>query len=103
MEHVLRQCRVALRLAELVGLGETDRQAVYYAALLVNVGCHTDAHEQARWFGDDLALKATKYEHDPFSARDMAATLRLLGSGGTPMHRLRIAFDFALSGRKELD
>ena len=33
MEHVLRQCRIALRLADLVDLDETDRQAVYYAAL----------------------------------------------------------------------
>jgi HD-GYP domain-containing protein (c-di-GMP phosphodiesterase class II) len=103
MEHVLRQCRIALRLADLVDLDDADRQAVYYVALLVNVGCHTDAHEQARWFGDDLALKATKYEHEPYSARDMAATLRLLGSGHTPAHRVRVAFDFAVSGRKELD
>jgi HD-GYP domain-containing protein (c-di-GMP phosphodiesterase class II) len=103
MEHVLRQCRIALRLADLVDLDDPDRQALYYAALLVNVGCHTDAHEQARWFGDDLAMKATKYEHEPFSARDIAAMLRLLGSGGTRAHRVRIAFDFAVSGRKDLD
>lgn len=103
MEHVLRQCRIALRLADLLDLDDTDRQALYYTALLVNVGCHTDAHEQARWFGDDLALKATKYEHEPFSAGDIAATLRMLGSGGTRAHRLRVAFDFAVSGRKELD
>jgi len=45
MEHVLRQCRIALRLAELVGLDEPARAAVYYSALLVNVGCHTDAYE----------------------------------------------------------
>jgi len=103
MEHVLRQCRIALRLADLVALEDPDRQAVYYAALLVNVGCHTDAYEQARWFGDDLAMKATKYEYEPFSARDIAAMLRLLGSGGTPAHRVRVAFDFAVSGRKEID
>jgi HD-GYP domain-containing protein (c-di-GMP phosphodiesterase class II) len=103
MEHVLRQCRIALRLAELVDLDDQNRQAVYYAALLVNIGCHTDAYEQARWFGDDIALKASKYENEPFSLRDMAAMLRLLGSGGTPLHRVRVAFDFAVSGRKEID
>jgi HD-GYP domain-containing protein (c-di-GMP phosphodiesterase class II) len=48
-------------------------------------------------------MKATKYEYEPFSARDMAAMLRLLGSGGTRAHRVRVAFDFAVSGRKELD
>jgi len=103
MEHVLRQCRIALRLSELVGLDEETRQAVYYAALLVNVACHTDAHEQARWFGDDIAMKAGKYEFGLSNARDMATMLRLLGSGSTPLHRLRVAFDFAVGGRKELD
>src|SRR6476469_5421463 len=103
MEHVLRQCLIALRLADLVDLDDADREAVYYAALLVNVGCHTDAHEQARWFGDDIAMKATKYEHEPFSAGDMAAMLRLLGSGSTPLHRVRVALDFAVSGRKGID
>src|SRR3954451_8495028 len=103
MEHVLRQCRIALRIAELVGMDEEGRASLYYGALLVNVGCHTDAYEQAYWFGDDIAMKATKYEYEPFGARDMVAMLRMLGSGGTPLHRLRVAFDFAVSGRKELD
>jgi HD-GYP domain-containing protein (c-di-GMP phosphodiesterase class II) len=103
MEHVLRQCRIALQMCELLGLGDEERVAVYYTALLVNVGCHTDAHEQTYWCGDDIALKATKYEHEPFSLGDIAATLRLLGSGSTPLHRVRVAFDFAISGRKEVD
>jgi DNA-binding CsgD family transcriptional regulator len=55
MEHVLRQCLIALRVAGHAGLGEPDRVAVYYTALLINVGCHADAHEQAKWFGDDIA------------------------------------------------
>ena len=103
MEHVLRQCLIASRLADIVDLDEIDRQAVYYAALLVNVGCHTDAHEQARWFGDDIAMKANKYQSEPNTARDLATMLRLLGSGATPLHRLRVAFDFVISGRKEVD
>src|SRR5436190_2167162 len=103
MEHVLRQCWIALRLCELTGSADDERLAVYYSALLVNVGCHTDAHEQACWFGDDIALKSTKYDHEPFSVGDVAAMVRLLGSGGTPMHRVRVAFDFAISGRKEVD
>jgi len=103
MEHVLRQCRIALRIGELAGLDEAQRAALYYTALLVNVGCHTDAHEQARWFGDDIGLKATKYQHDPFSVADIAAMLRLLGSGATPLHRVRVAFDFAISGHKQVD
>ena len=62
MEHVLRQSMISLRLAETLGLGEDDRSVVYYTALMVNVGCHSDAHEQAKWFGDDIALKSHKYD-----------------------------------------
>jgi HD-GYP domain-containing protein (c-di-GMP phosphodiesterase class II) len=103
MEHVLRQCRVALRLGELIGLDEASRATLYYTALLVNVGCHTDAHEQARWWGDDIALKSSKYDHEPRSIADLAATVRMIGSGNPPLHRLRVAFDFATSGYKHMD
>ena len=54
MEHVLRQTIIALRLADQLGLDPAERSVVYYTALLVNVGCHLDAHEQAKWFGDDI-------------------------------------------------
>jgi hypothetical protein len=77
MEHVLRQCLIALRLADHAGLGERDRGAVYYTALLVNVGCHADAHEQAKWFGDDIKLKSGKYAHEFGSVRGTLATMRL--------------------------
>src|ERR1051325_5334965 len=39
MEHVLRQCLIATRIAELYGLGDDGRACVYWTALLVNVGC----------------------------------------------------------------
>src|ERR687887_872136 len=54
MEHVLRSCALALRLSESLGLKESERAVVYYVALLACVGCFADAHEQARWFGDDI-------------------------------------------------
>src|SRR5438067_13178223 len=76
MEHVLRQCLIGLRLAERLGVDEQERAVVYYTALLVNVGCHSDAHEQAKWFGDDIALKAGKYDYEPRSARGMASAVR---------------------------
>jgi HD-GYP domain-containing protein (c-di-GMP phosphodiesterase class II) len=103
MEHVLRQCLIALRLAERVGLDEAERAVVYYTALLVSVGCHTDAHEQAKWFGDDFALKAVKYEHEMSSVSGAAAALKLLGSGNPPLHRFRIGLEFAISGHRDLD
>jgi HD-GYP domain-containing protein (c-di-GMP phosphodiesterase class II) len=103
MEHVLRECMIALRLAERLGLDDAARSTVYYAALLVNVGCHSDAHEQAKWFGDDIALRSGKYEHDLRSVRAAAATMRLVGSGNPPLHRFRVGLEFAISGRRDFD
>ena len=103
MEHVLRQCLIALRLADQAGLGEQDRMAVYYTALLVNVGCHADAHEQAKWFGDDITLKSGKYVHELGSVRGALATMRLVGAGNPPLHRFRVGLEFAVSGHRQLD
>ena len=103
MEHVLRQCLIALRIADRAGLSERDRVAVYYTALLVNVGCHADAHEQAKWFGDDITLKSGKYVHELGSVRGALATMRLVGAGNPPLHRFRVGLEFAFSGHRELD
>ena len=103
MEHVLRQCLIALRIAEGLGLDEDERAVVYYTALLINVGCHSDAHEQAKWFGDDIAMKSIKYDHDPRSLRMAATGMRFLGAGHPPLHRFRLGLEFALSGHREVD
>src|SRR6476646_5693969 len=57
MEHMIRACLIALRMGERLGLTESERGVVYYSGLLAWVGCHTDAYEQAKWFGDDTLLK----------------------------------------------
>ncbi len=105
MEHVLRQCLIALRLAERMGLDEQARGAVYYTALLINVGCHSDAHEQAKWFGDDIAVKATKYgpEDEGRGLHAVTAAVRRLGAGNPPLHRLRVGLAFVMSGHREVD
>ena len=103
MEHVLRQCLISLRLADRLGLDDEQRADVYYTALLINVGCHSDAHEQAKWFGDDFASKAIKFDHEPRSLRMMATGLSFLGRGHPPLHRFRLGLEFVLSGRREVD
>jgi HD-GYP domain-containing protein (c-di-GMP phosphodiesterase class II) len=101
MEHVLRQCLISLRLAQRMGLGEADREVVYYAALLAWVGCHVDAYEQAKWFGDDLALKAD------FRGVDFASAaagplfmIRHLGAGRPAAERARLGVAFLGEGRR---
>ena len=89
---------IALRLAEHLDLDADERSIVYYTALLTNVGCHTDAHEQAKWFGDDIALKGDKYTHGLHGVRSAVAGLRRLGAGQPVLHRFRIGLNFALVG-----
>src|SRR5688572_19405974 len=104
MEHILRQCLIALRLAEALGLDEEERAVVYYAALLINIGCHTDAHEQAKWFGDDLAMKSVKYDrYAQPGVRGALKGLSFLGHGHPPLHRFRLGLEFVLSGHREVD
>jgi HD-GYP domain-containing protein (c-di-GMP phosphodiesterase class II) len=103
MEHVLRQTVISLRLADRVGLDEGSRATLYYTSLLVNVACHADAHEQAKWFGDDIALKASKYRHDARSVAALVSGVRGIGSTNPPLHRLRIGLAFALGGHRDVD
>jgi HD-GYP domain-containing protein (c-di-GMP phosphodiesterase class II) len=103
MEHVLRQCLIALRLAERVGLSEQERADVYYTALLINVGCHADAHEQAKWFGDDIAMKSHKYDGDSRSLRAIAGMIGQIGAGNPPLHRIRTGLAFAVSGFHDVE
>jgi len=103
LEHVLRQCRIATRLCELAGVDEDTHAAAYYSALLVNVGCHTDAYEQVHWFGEDIAFKVHKYDDPSNKLVEVAKMLRQLGSGSSPLHRLRVGFEFLLSGHREVE
>jgi HD-GYP domain-containing protein (c-di-GMP phosphodiesterase class II) len=99
MEHVLRECVLALGLGELSGLDETDRPVVYYVSLLAWVGCHADSHEQARWFGDDLSARADVYDADFVGVNKARFALRHVGAGELPARRARTALEFLVSGR----
>ena len=90
MEHLLRSCRLGLRLAESAGLCEDERAVVYYVALLGWVGCHAESHEQAAWFGDEIAMKADRYEVDMAGRAGAGFVLRHVGAGTSPLRRARM-------------
>jgi HD-GYP domain-containing protein (c-di-GMP phosphodiesterase class II) len=100
MEHMLRQCLIALRLAERLGLTAADRVVVYYASLVAWVGCHVDAYEQAKWFGDDTVLK-TDFRRADFATAAAAPLfmMRHLGAGRSAAERARLALGFLGDGR----
>lgn len=106
MEHMIRACLLSLRLADRLKLPEAQRRVIYYASLLAWVGCHTDAYEQARWLGDDIAAKRdARYQFDVSRARDSASFIaKHLGGATRPLlQRVRTGIAFLGEGRRELD
>lgn len=103
MQHCMRQTVIALRMADLVGASAAEREATYYLGLMMNVYCHADAAEQARWFGDDISFKGAVFDVLDMSTAGMIAFLvRRLGSHGSGMARARRLAAFPMSGQKEM-
>src|SRR3954454_1445866 len=101
MEHVMRQSLIALRLAERLGLDETTRAVVYYVGLISWVGCHVDAYEQAKWFGDDMALKSDARQVDLAGTAARAFIVSHVGAGLGLVERARLGLAFAGEGRRD--
>ncbi len=99
MEAVLRECVLAQGLSERCGLAEPERLVAYWVALLAWVGCHADAYEQARWFGDEITAKADLYAVDLVGINKARYVLGRVGAGEAPARRVRTALEFLASGR----
>ena len=100
MEHVLRQCLIALSLARRLDCDDTECQAVFFASLVAWVGCHVDAYEQAKWFGDDTALKGDFRRTDFSNAMSGPLFMaRHLGRNGPIRHRVGLVPGFVTEGR----
>jgi HD-GYP domain-containing protein (c-di-GMP phosphodiesterase class II) len=101
MEHCMRQTVIALRLADMAGASDDEREATYYLGLLMNAYCHADASEQASWFGDDIAFKGDGYETlDMNTAQMVAFVLRRVGSHGGGVARARRLAAFPVAGQR---
>jgi HD-GYP domain-containing protein (c-di-GMP phosphodiesterase class II) len=98
MEHVLRQTLIAMRLAERLGLDERARSVVYHVSLIAWVGCHVDAYEQAKWFGDDLALKADAHPRELVGLPAKMHVMSRVGAGRPWLERGRLGLRFAAGG-----
>ncbi len=57
LEYALCVCVLAVRLGEMLGLGESELREVYYLALLRHIGCNAETYVMAALFGDELALR----------------------------------------------
>lgn len=102
-EHILRQTRIALRLADRVGADEQIRTECYYVSLLAWVGCTADAHEMASLFGDDLKVRADSYLIDRSGRPLLDFVVRRAGSQHSPLRRAGVLARLAATRFAEVE
>ncbi|WP_145979085.1 HD-GYP domain-containing protein [Gemmatimonas phototrophica] len=89
--HTLRSTLLAMRLGEAAGLGRAELEALYYAALLKDSGCSSNAARMSALFGSpDQELKRNMRLVDWHDRWTLAMrTARSCGVGLNPVHRIR--------------
>jgi HD-GYP domain-containing protein (c-di-GMP phosphodiesterase class II) len=103
MAHCIRQTVIALRLADLVGATDVEREATYYLGLMMNAYCHADAAEQASWFGDDIAFKGEGLDvMGMTTAQVIAFLIRRVTDHGSGLDRVRRLAGFPISSMKRV-
>ena len=90
-EHMLRAALIAMRLADRLNLTARQRDCIYYATLIMWIGCHADSHEYARWFGDDIAVRRSSYLVDWSGLPFQRFLLTNVGHGESLLTRLKTA------------
>ena len=102
VERVLRQTVIAMRLADVTGVGDEVRTATYYTSLLTWVGCAADTSDLAELFGDETALFADTHDGDLAGVRLAAFMFRRLARGQSPVRGMTVAGHFVATGGKSV-
>ena len=105
LEHGLRSCLLATRLAARADLAPGELRNVYYVARLRSIGCTSDAHEQAELFGDEIAARAelnlAPHLAPHLAPRELLGALsRHSGAGAPPAQRARAIGRTLVSARR---
>ncbi len=98
--HTVRSCAIALRLATELGLPEADQSALYYAVLLKDTGCSSNAARMAALFGAaDQSVKGRMKFVDWHRKLPLAIqTLRNAGQGSGLRQKLTHFFGIPKAG-----
>jgi HD-GYP domain-containing protein (c-di-GMP phosphodiesterase class II) len=67
------------------------------------MGCPSNSHEQAKWFGDDITFRAGVYGIDMTPLTVARYSMSHVGAGSPPLRRARTFAQFMVSGRKSVD
>ena len=100
--HALRTCFLAMHLADDLGLGTTDRAALFYGAFLKDAGCSSNAAAISRIFGaDDIEAKRRQSTIESSLLSYAAFTLRTIPNTEPLPRRLRRIIALGIRGQRE--
>ena len=99
--HAERSCLIGMRLAEGLDLDDTARSSLFYALLLKDAGCSSNAAKVSALFGaDDAMVKSSRRLTDSSSTpQAILHTVRNAGAGGSVVDRGRHVAAVLRSGR----
>jgi putative nucleotidyltransferase with HDIG domain len=99
--HTERSCLIGMRLAAALDLDDDERSSLFYALLLKDAGCSSNAARVAALFGaDDAMVKSSRRLTDTSSTTGaLWHVLRTAGAGGSVLERPRHVVAVLRSGR----
>lgn len=105
--HAERSCTIGMRLAASLGLDQASRSSIFYALLLKDAGCSSNAARLSALFGaDDAVIKSTRRLTDTSSTRTaLLHALRTVAPAGTPAvkaRRIGAILTFGRAGARSL-
>ncbi|MGH9513907.1 MAG: HD-GYP domain-containing protein [Terriglobales bacterium] len=103
MGHAIRSCILGMRMADELGLGATDRSNLYYALLLKDSGCSTNAARLHQILGCDEIIAKREVKLEDWSKLSLSGA-RYLWRNVLPRapvrHRLKRIVQVALHQRR---
>ena len=102
LEHGLRTAMLALRVAQVMDLGEDDQVTVFYTGLLHFAGCTAESTIDARFFGDEMVARPRMTGVMHGSRRELVATaMRVAHQDSSPLARATAMARSAFGGMAE--
>ena len=100
--HAVRSCLIGMRVASRLGLDADARSALFYALLLKDAGCSSNASRMSALFeADDMEIKRKVKTVDWTSLPSVALyTARVASPDGSLLDKAGRVYEFAVSGRK---
>ena len=100
--HTVRSCFIGMTVAGRLGLGEEERSALFYALLLKDAGCSSNASRMSALFdADDIEAKRRVRTVDWTSTPHAALyAARTVSPDGSPWRKAERLLNFTIQGRR---